>query len=151
MSSSKVWVNEEFVGQKRRIKRVKKKRYSVPREKVTAVEETKEVPYKSKSTKATRASHQSTNLLNEGNPNLLDTLGRLSTMAQKLDLVKIRNQLTEINQIVDQVNGVIQGFQQHNRNSYELPYIQQPKYPQQNVSYQPPHGKQHPYSSYRPR
>lgn len=142
MSSSKVWVNQEFVDQKRRIKKNKKERYSVSREKVKAAKET---PNKSK---ATKVSHEP---INQGTPNLLETLGKLSTMAQNMDLAKIRNQLTEINQIVDQVNGVIQGFQQQNSSSYPLPYTQQSMYSQQNPRYQPPYGKQHPYSSYRPK
>lgn len=159
MSSSKVWVNQEFVDQRKRKKRNKKVRYYVSREQAKVA---KEAP--NTINKATKASHEYKKQITEGNPNLLDTLGRLSTMAQQLDLVKIRNQLTEINQIVEQVNGVIKGFQDHSRSSnsnssgnsnnytYQFPYTQQqPMYPQHNHGFQPPYSKQHPYSSYRPR
>lgn len=88
---SNVWVNQKVKSNKRKYRQRKKKSSSVVHNQVNT----------------TQKSAQQHNVVS-----LLETF---ATIAKKVDLVNLRNQITEINQICEQVNGIMQHLGQMNR------------------------------------
>jgi hypothetical protein len=91
-----------------------------------------------------RVNRDSTSQADQGRPSLLETLSTLSALTQKIDWAKIRHQVDEINQVVEQVNGV---FQQLNHRNHHPSYKEQQK--QHPYYVQHPYGSRYPYDPYR--
>jgi|GEM_PF-5203848 len=144
MIEGKVWVNQE-IRKKKRMKargisgnRVKKEQGSSQQPKGKEV-----------SNHQTVGTNQATNI-----PSFLDTLSQLT---KSVDLVKLKNQISDLNQVFEQVNGMIQNINQLNRpKSYPKgqshPQNQGNQHQAQNSpiphppGFYPPQMYRHPYS-----
>jgi hypothetical protein len=97
MDSSKVWINQgiQSRSEERNRKRKTEKRVHDKKHAAKQISSEGRARMQSNSSPSTPAA----------TPSLLEAI---TTMAQSVDLVKLRSQITELNQIFDQVNGVIE-------------------------------------------
>jgi hypothetical protein len=141
MSPSTKWVNPELKAYPHR-SRARRRRiegyHAILKENGDSSKHSKKINTSEK------VNRESTSQSNEGRPSLLETLSTLSTLTQKIDWAKIRHHVDEINQVVEQVNGV---FQQLNRSNHHSSYKEQQK--QHPYYAQHPYGSRYPYDPYR--
>jgi hypothetical protein len=140
MSPSNKWVNPEVKAHRSRAEKKRNQaNHAIPKEKT----KTGKLHYRSE--KAEKANGELTSQRNQDQPSLLETISTLTTLAQNIDLEKVRHQMAEVNQIVEQVNGVFQQLKRRNDPHNQNRSRQHPYYAQH------PYAPQHPYHRYHQR
>ncbi|WP_025028303.1 hypothetical protein [Caldalkalibacillus mannanilyticus] len=132
MEGSKVWINQNVKKKNSSSRNQKRSRNSRKEQEININQpKAKQVV----SSQAVGAQTQQANI-----PSLLDSISQIT---KNIDLVKLRNHISDLNQVFEQVNGMIQQINQFKK---PLSPTQAPsyRYPQQPINVMPPTFRHHP-------